>query len=94
MQCSKIDCENEAKHQLGWRCWAEGYPKTTAPLVAYTGLAVCDECQPGEVVENILTNEDKERIQSILVANKKVMLDFSTAELVFHDIIDGKLQGL
>lgn len=91
MKCNKLNCQNDAKYQLGWRAWATGHGKDTVPLVGYVGLAVCEDHKKVTTLEQITSPEGNARINTQLAAMGKAQLDFSQGEIVFHDLLDGKL---
>lgn len=91
MICNKIGCRNDASSQVGFRAWAQGFSKETTPIDSYLSLAVCDVHKKEITVDDITTPQGRTLLNNRLTAIGKCALDFSTAEVVFHDIIDDKL---
>lgn len=92
VRCSRQDCIAPGKWQPGWRAWAKGFSKrTSVPIVSYMGLALCDGHKADTTIEDLVTPEGAAMVNAELEKMRKVPLDFSTAEVVFHEIKDGKL---
>lgn len=91
VRCSRQDCIAPAKWQPGWRAWAKGYPKSSTPIVSYMGLGLCDGHKEDTTIEDLVTPEGAKMVNAELERMRKMPLDFSKAEVVFHEIKDGEL---
>lgn len=92
MKCNRLNCDNEARWQLGWRAWALGYPKSSHPPIdSYIGLAVCDEHKREVTIDWIVTPEGAAQINQVMASRRLAPLDFKNAEPIFHELVDGKL---
>lgn len=92
MHCDIKGCKNEARWQIGFRAYAVGYAKSERTKIeSYLGLGVCEEHKLETKREDIITPENSALINNRLVSLHYVPLDMKNAEVIFHEIIDGKL---
>lgn len=91
MDCNRKGCANKARWQIGFRVWARGHPKTSTPLSALAGIAVCEDCKGSAEVSDFMMPEGVAMLNNALAQRGKAPVDPSTAELTFEEIVDGKL---
>lgn len=92
MKCARKGCTGDARWQLGFKVYAAGFPKTARNcLRPRFDLGVCQACSEKIDLADYLTPDGKERLQNALLARGLAPVDFSTAELELHPILDGRL---
>lgn len=93
VKCNREGCENTATAQVGFKVWAQGYPKSSTPLTGLLGLAVCDEHQDIDP-KTFFVPESIALINNQLLLMGRLPADFTRAEIVYETIIDGALVDL
>lgn len=92
MKCNHRGCDNDAEWQLGWYAYAAGHPRTKDTRVeAYVGIAVCFICKGKVQVSEVLTPAGRAIINNKLAQARRAPLDFTSAGVMFHPLVDGKL---
>lgn len=93
MKCAKARCKNAATQQIGYKAWALGYPKTDSNCIAaFTSICVCDNHaeDTAGLKRDILNPEACAIVNNKLQEIRRASLDFAGAEIIFHQVIDGK----
>jgi hypothetical protein len=92
MKCNLEGCDRDASLQIGFKVWAYGFTKASAPLTMLLGLACCKRCKHKVKVEHFVTEEGKAQINALVRAAGRMQPDFASAELHFDPIVGGQLK--
>ena len=81
--CAHRDCIKSATHHIGFRAWAKGFPKSSAPFTAGISLMLCHPhaIEATKDVETIVTDEGWGQICAIIVQAGKALPDRASVEL-------------
>ncbi len=86
-KCSMKDCQNIAKHTVGFSAYALGHAQVSRnQLKGMFSLFVCDSHKASLKPDDLITTGGWERIQQELLKRNKALLDRHTIELFYRDV--------
>lgn len=90
-KCDANGCPKDARWQIAFRIWPVGAKlRTRATCIeGMSGACVCDEHAVRDP-EKFFTSKAKERIAIALLQNGRGMPDFSTAQIIHTEVVDGE----
>lgn len=88
-QCHKNNCDSQATLQACVRFYCTGDGKPPLEMRCTTTLQICDR-HKGAATDFILSPANKELIGGAIVRENLQAPDFSSAEVLFIPIVDGK----
>lgn len=90
-KCDWGGCGRPGEYQIGLKIWALATPKPARTernaLKMMTSVCICEECRPRITPEDFLLPQGKERIAAGLLAAGRALPDFSSAKMVFDEIV-------
>lgn len=88
-QCHKNECDSQATHQVCVRFFCTGQGKPPTEMRCTTTVQVCERHRSASR-DFILSDRNRGAIRRALMRENLQAPDFSSAELIFIPIIDGK----
>lgn len=88
-QCYASGCAKDARWQVAFRVWPIGDRSRRGCVAGMSGCCVCDEHAPRDA-DKFFTAKAKEQIEITFLRGGRGMPDFTTAQIVLAEIVDGE----
>lgn len=90
-KCDSIGCPKDARWQIAFRVWPAGVKLRTQAtcMEGISGACVCDEHAVRDP-EKFFTSKAKERIAVVFLQGGRGMPDFTTAQIIHTEVVDGE----